>query len=188
MNTDPGRMNPLTLHFADPALEQAFREERARKMLKPIRVTVLLVVVLAGLFWLLLPRFLREFRDARSQFAWPLVALVASMLWLYVRSHLPSFLRRQQFIMMVGCVLLTVGTTALASALPLTALGTFGLSVLLMHTLNIYNIFRLRFPLACLAGWNSALVHLSYFTHTGALAWPVLGHQGGRCWPRIFLA
>jgi class 3 adenylate cyclase len=179
MNADPGRINPLTLHFADVALERAFREERARKMLKPIRVTVLIVAVLAISFWLLLPRFLPEYRDARGQFVWPTVAIVAGMLWLYARSYLPSFLRRQQLIMAAGCVLMTVGAVGLTSLLPMTALGTFGLSVLLMHTLNIYNIFRLRFPMACLAGWSSAMVHLGYFNHTGALAWPELGHQAG---------
>ncbi len=179
MNNDPARMNPFSLHFADAALERAFREERARKMVKPVRVTTLLVIVVALPFWVLLPQILPAVPDARSRFAVPMLLLLASMLWLYVRSHFASFLRRQQFILAGGCVGVSAGGAAFCSLLPRASLDTLGVGILLIHTLNIYSIFRLRFPMACIAGWSTAMIYLGYFGYTGALAWPDLGKHAG---------
>ena len=172
-------MNPLTLHFDDAALEQAFRDERARKMVQPIRVVLLLVIVVAFVFWLMMPRIFPAFPDARGRFAWPMIALVAGMLRMFLRSYKPSFLRWQQLIMAVGCVMVTAGGVAFNTMMPPALLHTFGLPLLMMHTLNVYNVFRFRFPVACMAGAGSAIVFLGYFGGSGALLGSELWQHAG---------
>ncbi len=170
MNHDLARMNPFTLHFADAVLEQAFREERAHKMLKPFRVTMLTAFVALLCFWLLLPQFFPAFPDARSRSAVPMLVFLSFTLWFALRSSFPSFLRRQQSIVLGGMVGASVMCIAISSALPLALLPRLGLGILLMHTLNIYSIVRLRFPLACAGGWTTALIWVGYFGRTGSLA------------------
>ena len=101
MNHDPARMNPFTLHFEDAELERAFREERARKMVWPVRVSVLLIIAMVPLFWVLLPQILPEFHDARAKFTVPAFVFLGGMVWIFLRSYLPSFARRQQLILSV---------------------------------------------------------------------------------------
>ena len=169
MNTDPARMNPFTLHFADAALEQSFREERARKMVKPFRVTMLGGFVVMLSFWLLLPRLFPAFPDARLRSAVPMLIFLSFTLWFALRSSFPSFVRRQQSIVLGGMLGASVMCVAISSALPLALLPRLGLGILLMHTLNIYSIVRLRFPLACAGGWTTALIWVGYFGRTGSL-------------------
>ena len=170
MNNDPARMNPFTLHFEDAELERAFREDRARKMVKPFRVTMLASFVAMLCFWLLLPRLFPAFPDARSRSAVPMLIFLSFALWLALRSSFPSFVRRQQSIVLGGMVGASVMCVAISSALPLALLPRLGLGILLIHTLNIYSIVRLRFPLACAGGWTTALIWVGYFGRTGSLA------------------
>ena len=187
MNRDPDHLNPFTLHFADAALEQAFREERARKMVRPIRVSVLLVIAMVPLFWILLPQIFPEFRNARAQFAVPTIAFLCAMVWTYVRSYLPSFLRRQQFILAVLFVGVSIWTVGFVSKLPGATIDTLGMGLFLIHTLNGYSIFRFRISVACFACWSSALIYLGYLGYTGALVWPELpSHAGGLFLANIF--
>ena len=187
MNNDPARMNPFTLHFADAALEQAFREERARKMVWPVRVSVLLVIALVPLVWILLPQILPVFRNARAQFAVPTFAFLSAMVWIYVRSYLPSFGRRQQFILAMLFVGVSIGTVGVVSKFPRATIDSLGMSLFLIHTLNGYSIFRFRFPVACFTGWGTAMIYLGYLGYTGALVWPELAsHAGGLLLANIF--
>ena len=187
MIPDPVRMNPFSLHFADAALEKAFREERARKMVWPVRVSVLLVIAMVPLFWILLPQILPEFHDARAQFAVPAFAFLGGMVWIFLRSYLPSFVRRQQFILAVIFVGVSIGIVGFVSKLPGATIDTLGMGLFLIHTLNGYSIFRFRFPVACFAGWSSAMIYLGYLGYTGALVWPELpSHAGGLLVANIF--
>ena len=172
-------MHPFTLHFTDAALEEAFREERARKMVQPFRVTMLVTSVVVLSFWMLLPQLLPAFPDARSRFALPLIIFLVGNVWFYARSYFASFLRRQQFILLGAFLGASVLGVAFCSVLPRASLPTLGLGLLLMHTLNIYSVIRLRFPLACVAGWSTAVIYLSYLGYLGALAWPDLGKHAG---------
>ncbi len=169
MNADPARMNPFSLHFADAALERAFRDERARKMVKPFRLAMLAAFVVMLCFWLFLPKILPAFPDARPRSAVPMLMFLAGTLWFALRSHFPSFVRRQQLIVLGGMLGASVMCAAISSALPLALLPRLGLGILLMHTLNIYSIVRLRFPLACAGGWTTALIWVGYFGRTGSL-------------------
>ena len=72
------RMNPFSLHFADAALERAFREERAHKMLKPFRAAVVALMAVMLLTWALLQQLLPEVPEARSRYAVPMLISLAA--------------------------------------------------------------------------------------------------------------
>ena len=188
MNDDAARMNPLSLHFADAALERAFREERAGKMLKPFRAAILFVMVILLLAWALLPQILSANPDVRSRYAVPMLISMAIYIYAYARSYfVASFLRRQQFILLLGVWATTAGVVAFCSLLPPALLDTIGLILLTIHTLNLYNLLRLRFPLACVAGWSTAIIYLGYFNYTGALAGTDLtGHAVALLFANLF--
>ena len=170
MGGDAIRMNPLSLHFADEELERAFREERAHKMLKPFRVSLVALMVVLLLTWALLQQLLPEVPDARTRYAVPMLIGLAMLAWGYARSHMASFLRRQQLIMLEGALVLSVAVIAFCSQVPRASFYSSALVLVVIHTLTTYNLSRLRFPLACVAGWVTAAGYLGYFGYAGVLS------------------
>ena len=163
------RMNRLTLRFADVGLEQAFREEQARKTLKPVRAAMVAVAVVILVIWALLQYILPHVADAQRRFAAPMLAMLALLAYGYGRSYMESFLRMQQFVLLVGAWGLAMALVGICSLMPRTSLDATGLVIVAIHTLNVYGILRLRFPGACYAGWGTAMIYLGYLSHTGAL-------------------
>jgi class 3 adenylate cyclase len=126
-------------------------------------------MVILLLAWALLPQFLSAEPDSRSRYAVPMLISMAVYIYGYARSYFASFLRRQQFIFLLGVWAATAGIVVFCSMLPHESLDTIGLILVVIHTLNLYNLLRLRFPLACVAGWSTTVIYLGYFSYTGAL-------------------
>lgn len=41
--------------------------------------------------------------------------------------------------------------------------------IVVIHTLNVYSLVRLRFPGACYAGWGTGAMYLGYLSYAGLL-------------------
>ncbi len=178
MNHDPARMNPLSLHFEDAELERAFREERARRMVRPLRVGMLTLAMLILIIWGFLPVLLPAVPDAREKYVTPMLLAVVFFVFGFVRTFfVASYVRRQQLILLAAISGFSLGLVFFCSLMPPASLDTTALVIVAMHTVNIYNILRLRFPLACLAGWGTTAVYAGYFGYTGALTGADLGRH-----------
>ena len=169
MEVDVVRMHPLSLHFADAGLEQAFREEQARKLLKPFRAVVIALSLVVIVIWALLPEMLPQVPHASARFATPMLVMLAMFAYAYARSYMQSFLRMQQLTLLAGAWGLTVALVSILSLLPREALEGTGLAVIVLHTLNIYAIMRMRFLRACLAALGIAAAYLGYLRYNGTL-------------------
>ena len=102
MQDDLARMHRISLRFADAGLEQVFREEQARKLLKPFRTVVIAVFLVLIVIWALLPKLLPQVPGASARFATPMLIMLAMFAYVYARSYSPSFLRIQQLSMLIG--------------------------------------------------------------------------------------
>ena len=169
MENDLARMHPISLRFADAGLEQAFREEQAQKLLKPFRAVVIALCCVVIVIWALLPNILPQVPDASARFALPMLVMLAMFAYAYARSHMRSFLRMQQLTLLAGAWGLTAALISILSLLPRDAFEGAGLAVLVLHTLNIYAIMRLRFLRASVAGLGIAAIYLGYLRYNGTL-------------------
>ncbi len=176
MSDDAIRMNPFSLHFADAALEQAFREQQARKMLKPFRVACMALFAIMLVGWALLPLVVPQSPDARNLFAVPTLISLAVFAGGFARSYMvENFLRRHPLTMLEGAWVLTVVLVAICSKLSPASLNGVGLFVVAIHTINCYSILRMRFPWACSVGLGTATMYLGYLSYVGALEGNQLG-------------
>ncbi len=169
MEDDLARVHPISLRFADAGLEQAFREEQARKLLKPFRTVVIAVFLVLIVIWALLPELLPQVPGASARFATPMLIMLAMFAYAYARSYMQSFLRIQQLSMLLGAWGLAAALVSIDSLLPSAALEGMGLAIIVVHTLNVYALLRLRFLRACLGGWGTAAIYLGYLGYTGTL-------------------
>ena len=169
MEDDVARMHLLTLRFADAGLEQAFREEQARKSLKPFRAAMIALSVVILVAWALLPDILPQVVDARAGFSTPMLIMLAIFAYGYARSYMKSFLRMQQITLLVGAWGAAMALVGIGSLLPRAGPDATGLVIIVIQTLNVYSILRLRFLGACFGGWGTAAIYLGYFSRTGTL-------------------
>ncbi len=169
MDDELARIHPVTLRFADAGLEQAFREEQARKTLKPLRAAIVASSAAILVFWALLPDILPQVPNARGRLATPMLVILAILAYGYARSHTKSFLRMQQPYLLAGALGMAAAAVGIGALLPRAALDSTGLVIGVLHTLNVYSAMRLRFPWGCYAGWGTAVIYLGYFSHTGTL-------------------
>lgn len=169
MNADTARMHRLTLRFADAGLEATFAEEQARKALKPFRAAMICTAAVVLIIWLLLDKLLPQIPDAKARMYIPMLVMLTIMTYGYVRSHMRSFLRMHQLSVLAGAWGLAATLVGICSLMPRASLDTVGLAMVIIHTLNVYSIVRLRFLGACWAGWGTAVMYIGYLSHSGAL-------------------
>jgi len=166
MNAEAARMHPLTLRFTDPALEAAFAEEQARKSVRLFRLAAVLGGAIIA-FWAIFDYLSPMTSRPRGQFS---LAMLFAMLPIYVLGYAASyrrgFLRRQQRITLTGLCLVSVAIAGIASRMPPTMFGGI-LSIVSMHTIAIYTIVRLRFPVAVVGGWFTLAIFLGFLVSIG---------------------
>ena len=167
MSDDAAQMHPLSLRFSDAGLEAAFAGEQARKAVRPVRMACLLGT--AGVVFFRLLGYVFPPPRGRAGVDEMMVAMLAVFVLTYALSHTSGFLRHQQAIMLTGACVLSAVLTGFASLLGERQALTWFLSLMVMHTLVIYSITRLRFPAATLGGWFTAAIYLGYLASTGAL-------------------
>jgi len=168
MTADTARMHRLTLRFADAQLEKDFAEEQARKALKPFRAAMICVAVVMFIIWLLMDKLLPQIPDAKARLSMPMLVMLAILAYGYARSYMRSFLRMHQLSVLAGAWALAAALVGICSLMPRASLDAVGMMVI-VHTLNVYSIVRLRFPVACYCGWGTAAIYLGYLSYTGAL-------------------
>ena len=151
---DAFRMNAFSLRFADARVEASFAEEQARKSLRPVRVAlvtmILLTVILALAF-----RYLPHLLPAGSLAQWIVLGGAGICAAFLALSHSQLFLRRQQAVMLVVACLASAGLALGSTQVSLDLVVSRGYLLIVIHTLTIYSVFRLRFPAAAAAGWLS---------------------------------
>jgi len=169
MNADTSRMHRLSLRFADVNLEAAFAEEQARKALKPFRAAMICVAGVMLIIWLLMDRLLPQIPDVQARLYTPMLVMLAMLAYGYARSHTRSFLRMHQWSVLAGSWGLAAALVGICSLIPRASLDSAGLAIVIIHTLNVYSVVRLRFPGACYGGWGTAAIYLGYLGQAGAL-------------------
>ena len=164
MNSDSARMQRLTLRFADTGLEKTFSEAQAREAIRPARIVLVCLSAGAVAFYLLTTSVFQRVLETAS----PTVILRATVLTLilcsaaYVLTRLPVFVSRQQLITFLFVCAWSVGTILASAQMPLVSLQSRGWLMMLLHTLSIYGLYRLRFPQAMAAGWLGAAMYTGY--------------------------
>jgi class 3 adenylate cyclase len=164
-------MSRYTLRFRDPAVEAAYAEEHARKSLRQIRIMLASILAIGLLFYLLIISLAPlGIMTPRGENIWGRAAsLILVCAILYALSHQPMFLRRQQTILFTAFCLFSVGLINLTSRMPADALVSRGQQLLLVQTLLIYSLAKLRLPQATLAAWVSAAGYLGYMASASLL-------------------
>jgi class 3 adenylate cyclase len=168
MKTEAIQMHRFTLRFPDVLLEQAFHEEQGRNALQPFRTGMLCTAGVVLIIWLLLDSFLPQIPDARSSLSIPMLVILGFVIYGYVRSYFPYFLRNYQPLILCGALALAADLVWMGSLLPRSATEDVGIMVL-VHTLNVYTIVRLRFPWACYGGWGIAAIYLGYLSYSESM-------------------
>lgn len=178
MHDETLRMNRLTLRFAGAEAETRFADEQARKALKPFRVATVCGAGVVILIWLMLGHLLPTIADAQTRLAVPMLVILAILAYGYARSYTRFFMRMHQLLFLAGLLGMAAAVTGIASLAPRGSADSV-LAIALVHTLNAYSILRLRFPIACCAGWGTAAIYLGYLGHSGALAEAELMRHAG---------
>ena len=170
MSDDFVHMKPFSLRFSDAAIEQTFREQQARKMLKPFRASALAACGIVLVCWALAPRILAQLPGAHERLTVPALITAALLAFGYARTYsVESFLRRHQLILLAAAWLFAMVLVGACSQLPRSWFDVAALFLIAVHTLNVYSLLRLRFPWACCAGWGTWAIYLGYLSHTGML-------------------
>lgn len=179
MNADTARMHRLTLRFADADLEAAFAEEQARKALKPFRAAMICTAGVVLIIWLLMDKLLPQIPGVKARLYIPMLVMLAILTYGYLRSHMHSFLRMHQLSVLAGAWGLAAALVGICSLMPRASLDAAGLAMVIVHTLNVYSIVRLRFPGACYGGWGTAAIYVGYLSYSGALEGTELARHAG---------
>ena len=171
MGDDALRMNRLSLRFADPGLEAAFMADQARKALRLARVAALVAVAAVFCFWLLADRIsFLEVSNARELYFLPAFTIMAILALTYAHTYTQVFLNYYGtgVVMMVCAISAAFAGTATVVP-PSTAMLAGVMIMMVIHTLNVYGLFRLRFPAAVAGGWLSAAIYLGYLGYAQVL-------------------
>ena len=161
MADDAVRMNRYSLRFADPALEAVFVEDQVRRALWPARVGALGGFVAVFGFWALLNATTPQVPNARGFFFLPSLAIMAILALSYAATYTQGFLRfyAAGAVMIMGAIA-AVFAWVVDIAPPTTVMLAGILILMVVHTLNGYNLLRLRFPAAVACGWLGMAIYL----------------------------
>ena len=170
MRDDALRMNRFSLRFADPGLEAAFTADQMRKVLRPARVTELVSFAAVFCFWALLDQSVPQVPHARTLFFVPMFAILAIIALTYAFTYTQAFLKHYGTGgVMSTCAIAAVFAWIAAIAPPETVMLAGMLIVMVIHTLNVYSLLRLRFPAAVAGGWLNAAIYLGYLGYAQVL-------------------
>ena len=167
MNDDALRMDRLTLRFAGAAVEAAYAEEHARTSVRPIRIVLAAIVVLAVLWYLLVSSGIVVRPGGGLE--GPMAVMIVLCAIVYVLSRRPLFLRWQQTILFAVFCLFSAIVIELSSRMPAEFLLTRGYVFMLLQLFTIYSLAKLRFPQATMAGWLGAAAYLGYMAGSNLL-------------------
>jgi hypothetical protein len=164
------RTHPLTLHFASPELEAAFKDEYQRESIRHIRFAVAIGVFLVGSFALVdhiaLPSVQEKLWLIRFGIVCPVLLIVLLI------TFLPGAFRYVEWVLALAVMVAGTGILGLVMVSPPNQrYYDPGLILVLMYN---FVFLKLRFALATLAGW--ALVAVFFFTELllHATPWPLL--------------
>ena len=167
MGDDALRMNRFSLRFADPGLEAAFTSDQIRKLLRPVRVAALVGIAVVVCMSVLIDQIVPQ---ARALTFAPSFAMLVLLALLYAFTYTQAFLKGYGTgVVIIACALSAVFAwiAAFAPAVDVILPGT--LIFMVIHTLNGYNLLRLRFPVAVAGGWLGAAVFLGYLGYAHVL-------------------
>ena len=170
MTDDQIRMNRLSLRFADARLEASFTEEQARKSLRPIRIALISVATLMAIMSLVVIYRFPYLLASGMRMHRAMVVVLGLCAAFYAASHMPSFLRLQQQLLVIMVCMLAAMTIFPLGRIPLDILATRGYVIMVVHTFTIYGLFRMRFPAAAAAAWLSAGMYFGYLINLDLLA------------------
>jgi Protein kinase domain len=165
---DAVRTHPVTLKFASPELEAAFKEQYQYESLRHTRLAFALGVVLVAMFGILdaviLPSVRNQLWTIRFGFICPV------LLVLMVATLAPGVVRYIEWILSAGLLVTGAGILALVLISPPGhRYYDPGLILVLMYT---YVFVKLRFAVATLVGWT--LVALYFVVELRDTPWPLL--------------
>ena len=169
MSDDAARMNRFSLRFADVGLEASFAEEQARKSQRPLRLVSLWVGGIVLVTWALAGVLFSQVPHAHARIAVPMIVILGVLALGYLLFTAPRFLRFQQLIVITGMCVAAAAVVGWVAVLPRAMMAYFGISVVTLHTFNVYTLLRLRFPAATVCAWFAALLYLGYFGAIGVL-------------------
>ena len=169
MGDDALRMNRFSLRFADPGLEATFTSDQVRKVLRPIRVGWLVGFAVVVCISVLVHRIAPQVGQARALAFAAVFAMLAIIALAYALTYTQAFLKGYG----TGAVIMVCAFSAVITWFAVTSAPPVMLPSMLIfmviHTLNIYNILRLRFPAAVAGGWLSAAIYLGYLGYAQIL-------------------
>ena len=190
MSDDISRLNYFLLRFADAGTEASFRTEQVRKSLGMVRIALLIPIIVIVLFWTLADQIFPSVPLGPTRLAYPLSLLLVSYALLFGFTYSGALRNLFSVAAVVTQCLVSGAITWIAVIVPPALLipwaaapGVYAsgqsiepsfaligiLIVLVVHTLNIYSILRLRFVPALIAGWASAAIYLVYLGHADIL-------------------
>lgn len=148
-----GDLNPLTLRFRDDAAEAAYAREQAERSRLPARwataalaaILLLATVAVARLY----PALPDLYRAVLPTFAMIVAAFIATWLDAYVRHH--------QVALAATCLGASMAVMNIVMFYPHDRLLASGFFIPAVHILCIYTLFGLRFPVAVVVGWGTAI-------------------------------
>ena len=173
-------MNRLTLRFADAAMEAAYAEEHARKSVRPIRILLGAIMVMAVLTYLLIVTFAPSgiVASPGGGVQRPLAFVILVCAVFYALSRQPLFLRRQQTVLFALFCLFSAMVVVASSRMPAEFLVTRGWLNMLLQLFTIYSLAKLRFPQATIAGWLGAAAYVGYMAGSDFLDGSALARHG----------
>jgi class 3 adenylate cyclase len=180
MHDDAFRMDPLTLRFADRAAEAAYAAEHARKALRPVRILIAAIAAFVVLQYVVMSTLAPRgvITDASGSFAVRAILVVASCAVLYAITWLPTFLDRQQAVIL--CSFAALGAMAIVGTarMPEEFLVTRGFLNMMGFLLTVFSLTRLRFPQAAALAWLSTVAYVAYLAKLDVLEPAALVRHG----------
>ena len=169
MGDDALRMNRFSLRFAAPGLEAAFTADQARKVLRPVRIGGLVAIAVVICISVLVDWTAPYAPQARALAFAQSFAMLAIIALAYALSYAQAFPKYYGTVgVVMVCALSAVFAWIAATNVPPVMLPGM-LIFMVIHTANVYNILRLRFPAAVAGGWLSAAIYLGYLGYAQIL-------------------
>src|SRR5256712_3545168 len=165
------RTHPLTLRFASPELELAFKEEYERESVRHIRFAVAMGPFLVATFGVLdaviQPAVRHELWLIRYGVLCPTAALEL------VTTFVPGAFRYLKFALVVMVVVVGAGILAMILIAPPPGRYFYyaGLILVIMYS---FVFLKLRFAVATAVGWTLVGLHVATELVVGQTPWPIL--------------
>ncbi len=164
------QMNRFTLHFRDANAEERFAREQAQKSLRPVRIVAIAMAIINAAAWLAVIFIAPEVVGAAMN-VWKGLALsLALVVVIYAVTLSDFFLRWHQWVMFFIAGIASMIVILGSYSAPADVFATRGYVILLITIFVIYSVFRLRFPLATIAGVLSASIFVAVAVAKGLLS------------------